>query len=201
MRVVLKYVKKFLLFQLPIWLILALYLTLKIGMAIGSDKGVLPTTGTQDSIASIEKVQKTVLVEAEIQKVVPKETAKKYIPLSGKKVLLVLKYKAQFGIEKPVKISKLGNSSYLVNVPKFQVIGVKHVQDGAQVYNVDKGILSSLADDIDVAKISNDEMTNQAQKKYLNKNVNWIKESAKTHYDQLIKAIDSDAKITYVFQN
>lgn len=167
-----------------------------------------PTTTVSTRITSLEKVNQITFLNVGIQKVITsKETTKVLftdldLPFSEKEAIIILNYKARFGIKKPVKVQKLGQSSYKVIVPKFEVIGFELAKDNPyQLYDTSGGFLSGATDDVDTGKLVADGLTNKEQEGYLKEYKEMVKDSAKEYYRQILTSIDKDAKVECEFQD
>lgn len=207
-----KNLKRLFKIKVPLWMFVVLALLAVSGIFFYGNvkKNQLGTSETHvySSVTSLEKVQQAVFLDVGVQKVITsKETTKVLftdldLPFSEKEAIIILNYKAKFGIKKPVKVQKLGQSSYKVIVPKFEVIGFELAKDNPyQLYDTSGGFLSGATDDVDTGKLVADGLTNKEQEGYLKEYKEMVKDSAKEYYRQILTSIDKDAKVECEFQD
>ena len=156
------------------------------------------------NIESIEKVNEVVFLNAGVNEIITEtKTTQVFgfdVPFSKKTALVILNYKAKFGIKSSVKVEKVGENEYKVTVPKFEVIGVELSQDNPySLYDNHGELLSGTTEDVDTGKLVTNQLSNDKQAEYLDKFNSDIKESAINYYKTLFSSMDSEAKVTVEF--
>ena len=156
------------------------------------------------NIESIEKVNEVVFLNAGVNEIITEtKTTQVFgfdVPFSKKTALVILNYKAKFGIKSGVKVEKVGENEYKVTVPKFEVIGVELSQDNPySLYDNHGELLSGTTEDVDTGKLVTNQLSNDKQAEYLDKFNSDIKESAINYYKALFSSMDSEAKVTVEF--
>ena len=156
------------------------------------------------NIESIEKVNEVVFLNAGVNEIITEtKTTQVFgfdVPFSKKTALVILNYKAKFGIKSGVKVEKVGENEYKVTVPKFEVIGVELSQDNPySLYDNHGELLSGTTEDVDTGKLVTNQLSSDKQAEYLDKFKSEIKESAINYYKTLFSAMDSEAKVTVEF--
>ncbi len=157
------------------------------------------------AIEHIEQVNEVVFLNTAVQKII---TAKNYttifgqeVPFSEKSALLIVKYKAKFGIKSPVRIESSGENSYRITVPDFQVIGLAlDEQEPYIIYDKSGDILSFTTEEIDTGQLITDEFKSAEQQNFLTQYEEDIQESARNYYQSLFKAISPDIQVQLVFE-
>lgn len=157
------------------------------------------------TIEHIEQVNELVFLNTSVQKII---TAKNYtilfgqeMPFSEKSALLIVNYKAKFGIKSPVTIEKTGEKRYRITVPSFQVIGLElDAKEPYILYDKSGDILSFTTEEIDTGQLVTDEFKSAEQTSFLTQYEDDIKESAQNYYHNLFKAISSDLQLEVVFE-
>ncbi|MDW8751023.1 DUF4230 domain-containing protein [Streptococcus suis] len=200
--------KKVLLFRIPLYMIL-IFLTL-LGVAWFKGYGAANLINSQrasvsSSIMYLEKAEEVVFLNTGIQKVMSKSNFTNFfgnnIPLSKKTALIVLRYKAKFGIKEPVDIEAVGENSYVVTVPKLEVIGVEPDEKSPyELYDKSGELLSYSTKDVDIGTMVVEGLSSKKQHEYLEYYEEDIKESAESYYNSIIKAINSEATVTVEFE-
>jgi hypothetical protein len=165
-----------------------------------------PDVTVQTSITSIEKVKELTFLNVGLEKVISAENSTTVfgydIPFSKKTTLVVLKYKAKFGIKEAVRIEENETNDYTVIVPKFQVIGFELDKDSPyELYSSNGELLSSSTKEIDTGELIAQELSTKEQEQYLKDYTNQIKESANNYYETLFKSINPNYKVTVTFTN
>ncbi|WP_242258071.1 phosphoribosylglycinamide synthetase [Streptococcus thoraltensis] len=192
--------------KVPLWCLLVVLL-----FAAGSYvKGYIQNSNKVEKsysmITSLEKAEEVVFLNAGIQTVETESDDTELfdaikVPFSKKKAIIILNYKAKFGIKKPVKINKKADNTYQIIVPKFEFIGHElNDKNGYEVYDKSGELLSIGTNDIDTGSIVTKSLSSKKQKKYLKDYNALIKESAKDYYNNLFKMIDPEAKLEFIFQ-
>lgn len=203
-----KKIGRFLSYKISLWLILLLVIALVSIYIYGNINA--RSSGTNSSysmVQSIEKVNEQVFLNVGIETVISSSEhteiplTKIKIPLTEKKALIVVNYKAKLGIKKPVNIEIKKEKDYKIIVPKYEVIGISLDKDNPYtVYDNSGEILSYSTKDIDTGELLTDELSDETQNKYLKEYKTQMDESAKEYYETLLKATDSENKVEVVFE-
>ena len=156
------------------------------------------------NIESIEKVNEVVFLNAGINEIISEtKTTQVFgfdVPFSKKAALVILNYKAKFGIKSSVKVEQISEKEYKVIVPKLEVIGVELSKDNPyDLYDSHGELLSGTTEDIDTGKLVANQLSSDRQAEYLDKFKSEIKESAINYYNTLFSSMDSEAKVTVEF--
>lgn len=156
------------------------------------------------NIESIEKVNEVVFLNAGINEIISEtKTTQVFgfdVPFSKKAALVILNYKAKFGIKSSVKVEQIGEKEYKVIVPKFEVIGVELSKDNPyDLYDSHGELLSGTTEDIDTGKLVANQLSSDKQAEYLDKFKSEIKESAINYYKTIFSSMDSEVKVTIEF--
>ena len=156
------------------------------------------------NIESIEKVNEVVFLNAGINEIISEtKTTQVFgfdVPFSKKAALVILNYKAKFGIKSSVKVEQISEKEYKVIVPKLEVIGVELSKDDPyDLYDSHGELLSGTTEDVDTGKLVTNQLSSDKQAEYLDKFKSEIKESAINYYKTLFSSMDSEAKVTVEF--
>ena len=159
---------------------------------------------TSINIESIEKVNEVVFLNAGINEIISEtKTTQVFgfdVPFSKKAALVILNYKAKFGIKSSVKVEQISEKEYKVIVPKLEVIGVELSKDNPyDLYDSHGELLSGTTEDINTGKLVANQLSSDKQAEYLDKFKSEIKESAINYYKTLFSSMDSEAKVTVEF--
>ena len=156
------------------------------------------------NIESIEKVNEVVFLNAGINEIISEtKTTQVFgfdVPFSKKAALVILNYKAKFGIKSSVKVVQISEKEYKVIVPKLEVIGVELSKDNPyDLYDSHGELLSGTTEDIDTGKLVANQLSSDKQAEYLDKFKSEIKESAINYYKTIFSSMDSEVKVTIEF--
>ena len=156
------------------------------------------------NIESIEKVNEVVFLNAGINEIISEtKTTQVFgfdVPFSKKAALVILNYKAKFGIKSSVKVEQISEKEYKVIVPKLEVIGVELSKDNPyDLYDSHGELLSGTTEDINTGKLVANQLSSDKQAEYLDKFKSEIKESAINYYKTIFASMDSEAKVTVEF--
>ena len=156
------------------------------------------------TIESIEKVNEVVFLNAGINEIISEtKTTQVFgfdVPFSKKAALVILNYKAKFGIKSSVKVEQISEKEYKVIVPKLEVIGVELSKDNPyDLYDSHGELLSGTTEDIDTGKLVANQLSSDKQAEYLDKFKSEIKESAINYYKTIFSSMDSEVKVTIEF--
>lgn len=156
------------------------------------------------NVESIEKVNEVVFLNAGINEIISEtKTTQVFgfdVPFSKKAALVILNYKAKFGIKSSVKVEQISEKEYKVIVPKLEVIGVELSKDNPyDLYDSHGELLSGTTEDIDTGKLVANQLSSDKQAEYLDKFKSEIKESAINYYKTIFSSMDSEVKVTIEF--
>ena len=156
------------------------------------------------NIESIEKVNEVVFLNAGINEIISEtKTTQVFgfdVPFSKKAALVILNYKAKFGIKSSVKVEQISEKEYKVIVPKLEVIGVELSKDNPyDLYDSHGELLSGTTEDVDTGKLVANQLSSDKQAEYLDKFKSEIKESAINYYKTIFSSMDSEVKVTIEF--
>ena len=156
------------------------------------------------NIESIEKVNEVVFLNAGINEIISEtKTTQVFgfdVPFSKKAALVILNYKAKFGIKSSVKVEQIREKEYKVIVPKLEVIGVELSKDNPyDLYDSHGELLSGTTEDVDTGKLVTNQLSSDKQVEYLDKFKSEIKESAINYYKTIFSSMDSEVKVTIEF--
>lgn len=156
------------------------------------------------NIESIEKVNEVIFLNAGINEIISEtKTTQVFgfdVPFSKKAALVILNYKAKFGIKNSVKVEQISEKEYKVIVPKLEVIGVELSKDNPyDLYDSHGELLSGTTEDIDTGKLVANQLSSDKQAEYLDKFKSEIKESAINYYKTIFSSMDSEVKVTIEF--
>lgn len=156
------------------------------------------------NIESIEKVNEVVFLNAGINEIISEtKTTQVFgfdVPFSKKAALVILNYKAKFGIKSSVKVEQISEKEHKVIVPKLEVIGVELSKDNPyDLYDSHGELLSGTTEDIDTGKLVANQLSSDKQAEYLDKFKSEIKESAINYYKTIFSSMDSEVKVTIEF--
>ncbi|HEL1556459.1 TPA: DUF4230 domain-containing protein [Streptococcus suis] len=203
-----KAIKTFFRIKIYLWVMIGLLLALLGMWAVGYSRGA----GNQSSertisstIQSVEKVNELVFLTTGIETVITEknrtEIFGKEVPFTEKSALIILRYKAKFGIKEPVKIEKVDINHYRVTIPSLTVIGFEFAENPYTLYDKSGEILSVMTSDIDTAELLTDQFQTIEQEKVLKNYTEDIKESATSYYKNLFEAISPDMTLDISFSN
>ena len=156
------------------------------------------------NIESIEKVNEVIFLNAGINEIISETKTTQVlgfdVPFSKKAALVILNYKAKFGIKSSVKVEQISEKEYKVIVPKLEVIGVELSKDNPyDLYDSHGELLSGTTEDIDTGKLVANQLSSDKQAEYLDKFKSEIKESAINYYKTIFSSMDSEVKVTIEF--
>ncbi|WP_029186241.1 DUF4230 domain-containing protein [Streptococcus suis] len=203
-----KIIKLFFSIKVYLWLVLS-FLLLLCGVwgygYISGEKSNQQEVSVHTAIESVEQVNELVFLNTAVQKIV---TAKNYtvlfgqeMPFSEKSALLIIKYKAKFGIKSPVSIEHLSENRYKITLPAFEVVGLElDAEEPYTLYDKSGEILSFATEEIDTAQLITDEFQSAEQETFLEDYQKDIKESAKNYYQNLFNAISPEIQLEFVFK-
>lgn len=201
-----KVLKSIFSFKVYVWILVVVCAGFAAMWFIGSKQSSDPKLQINSQVKYIEKVEEVVFLNAGIQKVIKASDSNKVfgveIPFSKKTALIIMNYKAKFGIKNKVNIKQSGEGSYIVTVPEFEVIGIELAEKNPyELYDTDGELLSLGTKDIDTAKLVSKGLSNKSQKQYLEQFGDAIKESATEYYKNLFASIDDSLRVKVEFKD
>ena len=169
-----------------------------------SPLGIESESHDSQVIQAIERTQEVSLVSLGIQGIKEEDGSAqifgKSIPGTGEKVFLQYNFDAKLGIDgAKVKVTKTGESAYLISVPEFMFIG--YDEPTFKVAAEDGGVLSWATPDIDKVEMVNEILNDDARQAYIASNEELLKEQTRTFYDSLITSIDPAVVTTFEFRS
>lgn len=192
-------------FKVYAWILVVLSLGFVLTWFVAAKQSSNPQLQISSQVQYLEKVDEVVFVNAGIQKVIKASDSSKIfgreVPFTKKTALVILNYKAKFGIKKKVTIKKTGEQSYTVTVPKFEIIGVElDTNNPYELYDTDGELLSFSTKNIDTGKLVAKGLSNSSQKDYLTQYTDTIKESATEYYKTMFASIDESLTVKVEFE-
>jgi hypothetical protein len=94
-------------------------------------------------------------------------------------------------------VTETGTDAYSIAIPAFDVIGFSEPEFKVAV--ADDGVLSWVTEDIDQAALITKILNDESQQKHIDDNEDLLQEQTKAFYDNIIRSVAPDAKITYKF--
>lgn len=205
------WVKTVLDFKIYAWVILLVVVVWFTASWFGFFRGASSTNqkvATQSVVTKLEKVNEMVFLNAGIQKVMKVENNTKIpgtnftIPMTRKRAIVIVNYTSKFGIKEAPKITERGEHDYVVEIPKYQMIGFElNKKKPYELYDQRGELLSHSTQNIDTGKVVTEALSSDQQVEYLDAYKELITESAESTLTSLITAIDSDAKIQFINRN
>lgn len=205
------WVKTVLDFKIYAWVILLVAVVWFVASWFGFFRGASSTNqkvATQSVVTRLEKVNEMVFLNAGIQKVMKVENNTKIpgtnftIPMTRKRAIVIVNYTSKFGIKEAPKITERGEHDYVVEIPKYQMIGFElNKKKPYELYDQRGELLSHSTQNIDTGKVVTEALSSDQQVEYLDAYKELITESAESTLTSLITAIDSDAKIQFINRN
>lgn len=155
-------------------------------------------------IQAMERTQEVSLLSLGIQGIKEEDGCAKAfgncIPGTGETVFLQYNFTAKLGIDgAQVKVTKTGESAYLISVPEFQFIG--YDEPTFKVAVEDGGVLSWATPDVDQVEMVNEILNDDARETYLTSNEELLEEQTKVFYDSLITSIDPGIETKFEFRS
>ena len=107
-------------------------------------------------------------------------------------------FNAKVGLNgEDVRIVETGEGAYRVTIPTFIFIG--HDDVTFRLVAEDNGVLSFVTPEVDTVEMVNSILDDEAQDKYVDSNLETLKEQAETFYGGIIHGIDPEAQVVYDF--
>lgn len=191
-----------------ILLAFALFLSAIVGFTALKNAGLLSPFGikseSSDSqvVQSIKRTEEVSLLALGIQGITDQEQCStafgKCVPGTSEKVYLQYTFTGKLGVDgSGVQVTETGANSFTVSIPEFEFIG--YDQPSFEVAVTDSGVLSAVTEDIDQAAMITKILGDEAQQKYLDDNEALLQEQAKFFYDNIIRSVEPEAKVSYEF--
>lgn len=155
-------------------------------------------------IRAIERTQQVSLLSLGIQGINDEhknaEVWGHAVPATGKAVYLQYSFNAKLGIDgAQVNVTRTGNGTYRISVPKFSFIGYDKLTFKVAVE--DNGALSVITPDIDKAEMVTKILNDDAREKYIASNEEALKDQTEVFYNRLVTSIDPAAETTFEFRS
>lgn len=179
-----------------------------VGFTVLKNAGLLSpfgiTSETSDSqvVQSIKQTEEVSLLALGIQGITSEErcstTFGKCVPGTSKEVYLQYAFTGKLGVDgAAVEVTESGTDTYAISVPEFDFIG--YSEPTFEEVVTDGGVLSGVTEDIDQAAMITKILSEEAQQKYLDDNEVLLQEQTKVFYDNIIRSVAPEAKVTYEF--
>lgn len=164
--------------------------------------GIESETPDTQVVQSIKRTEEVSLLALGIQGITSEERCStafgKCVPGTTEKVYLQYTFTGKLGVDgSAVEVTESGADSYTISVPEFDFIG--YSEPTFEVVVTDGGVLSAVTEDIDEAAMITKILSEDAQEKHLVDNKATLQEQAKVFYDNIIRSVAPEAKITYEF--
>lgn len=153
-------------------------------------------------IESVTKEQEVVLLSLGIQGIAERSGRSSFlgfdVPGSERAAFMQYTFNAKVGLNgEDVRIVETGEGAYRVTIPTFIFIG--HDDVTFRLVAEDNGVLSFVTPEVDTVEMVNSILDDEAQDKYVDSNLDTLKEQAETFYGGIIHGIDPEAKVVYDF--
>lgn len=123
-----------------------------------------------------------------------------FVPGTERAKFLRYSFEAKLGIDGgDVKIEQTGEDSFLVTIPEFIFIGYDNFQYDVAVDN--NGLLSWTTPEIEESEMVDNIMSDELKSSYLANNKELLMDQARDFYMGIIKSVDADVEVTFVFQD
>ncbi|MGL4484058.1 MAG: DUF4230 domain-containing protein [Anaerovoracaceae bacterium] len=199
-------IKKFFSVKIYLWITLLILILLAGFYFSGLFKGILISeekVATNEMVQYIEKADEHVFLNVGITDVVKKEELNdklsKVIPFTEKRKLLIINYEAKLGVKQKIIPVKKGKKKYLIEIPKYEVIGTATHKGDYELYDEDKGVFSQFTKDVDTGTAVVEAISIENQEKYIEKYKKLLNESAKEYFTALFQAVDKDIVLKFNF--
>ena len=153
-------------------------------------------------IESVTKEQEVVLLSLGIQGIAERSGRSSFlgfdIPGSERAAFMQYTFNAKVGLNgEDVRTIETGEGAYRVTIPTFIFIG--HDDVTFRLVAEDNGVLSFVTPEVDTVEMVNSILDDEAQDKYVDSNLDTLKEQAETFYGGIIHGIDPEAQVAYDF--
>lgn len=164
--------------------------------------GIESETSDSQVVQSIRRTEEVSLLALGIQGITSEERCStafgKCIPGTSDEVYLQYTFTGKLGIDgAAVEVAETGADAYTVSIPDFEIIGYSDPE--FEVAVTDDGVLSWVTEDIDQTEMITKILGDEAQQKHLDDNEDLLQEQAKVFYDNIIRSVAPEAKVTYEF--
>lgn len=157
---------------------------------------------TTQVVQSVTKKQEVVLLSLGIQGIAESTDKSKIlgidIPGSDRATFLQYNFSAKLGLDgESVRVVSTGENSYRIVIPEFVFIG--HDDESFRLVAEDNGVLSWVTPEVDTAEMISGILNDEAEAKYVDANIDILKDQAKVFYTGIISSIDPDVSLTFEF--
>ncbi|GAA3881060.1 hypothetical protein [Tessaracoccus defluvii] len=154
-------------------------------------------------IAAVQRTEEIALVSLGIEGILDesKESTFLGVKVPGSKRLTLMQYgfTAKLGVDGAgVRIEPADENTYEISFPEFIFIGFD--DPTFKVAAEDNGILSWATPEIDSLEMVNKVLTDDAKSEYIVANEELLQEQATTFYTSILRAVDPDIELTFVFR-
>lgn len=160
-----------------------------------------PVSSDSKVIDAVERREEIVLVSLGIQGIHQESNQSSVfgidIPGTGRNMFLQYNYSAKLGIDgEDVKIRRTGESAYTITIPDFEFIG--HDDVSFQTILENNGLLSWTNAEIDESTVITQILDEETMQEQVENNRELLESQVQSFYTDIIKAVEPDAKITFV---
>lgn len=164
--------------------------------------GIKSETSDSQVVQSIKRTEEVSLLALGIQGITSEERCStafgKCVPGTSEEVYLQYTFTGKLGVDgAAVEVTESGVDNYIISVPEFDFIG--YSEPTFEVVVTDGGVLSAVTEDIDQAEMITKILNADAQQKHLDDNDETLQEQTKVFYDNIIRSVAPEAKVTYEF--
>lgn len=153
-------------------------------------------------VKSITREEEVVLVGLGIEGIDEKRQNGNFygmlVPGTERAKFLRYSFEAKLGIDgSDVKIEQTGEDSFVVTIPEFIFIGYDNFRYDVAVD--DNGLLSWTTPEIEESEMVNNIMSDELKSSHLANNEELLMDQARDFYTGIIKSVDADVKVKFVF--
>jgi len=155
-------------------------------------------------INAVDRIEEIALVSLGIQGIAESRASSKVfgikVPGSDRATFIQYTFKGKLGIDgADVTVTPTGENSYRITIPEFIFVG--YDDPVFKLAAEDNGVLSWVTADIDSLDTVNGILDDDAQRQYLDENVDVLKEQAQTFYRSIIRSVDPLIELEFEFAN
>lgn len=122
------------------------------------------------------------------------------VPLTEKKAIIIINYKAKLGIKEPAKIEEISEKKYKIKIPQYKVIGIELDKEYPYyLYDSSGGLLSIATPNVDTGKLLAQVLSIQEQEKFIDKYTEDMNSSAIDYYTKFFKSMDETIEVEFEF--
>lgn len=164
--------------------------------------GIWSRSTQTEVVKSVEFSQDITLMRLGVAEVDSEENFAKLnnieLPGTSKEIYLKFTCKLQLGIDgQDVKITKIGDNSYRIAIPKFKSLGIS--EPDVDTILDQSGALSLFTKDVDRDELENEMMNNLATDTYIEENRAALEMQAQTFYTSIVHGVDPDVTLQFTF--